>query len=218
MRNSLAYFIIGSLLGSGIASFLFMLDKNLIDVILSAWFKRMTFGLKYFNGDYKLWFITNNLVAILMIVVALLLIITMFLRKRKFHISYFRKYERENPKITLYSLYMIPIGALIINGALVSFFLTFIFLSQGIEKFSTALVLMMPHGVNEFIALILACSYGLAYIKLIKPLVLKRDWKGIVKMNKRVFYSQTTVIFIILIIIVVAFSGFIEGSLTALVK
>jgi len=218
MRNSLAYFVIGALLGSGIASILFIIDKNLVEIIINAWLKRVTFGLKYFGGNYKLWFITNNLVALLMIVVALVLIITMFLKRRRFHISYFRKYERENPRITLYSLYMIPIGALIINGALISFFLTYILWSQGIENFSTALALMMPHGVNEFIALILVSSYGLVYIKMIRPFVLKRNWNGITKTSKKFFFSQTTVVFIVIILILVVFSGVVEGSLSLLIK
>ena len=218
MRNSLAYFVIGALLGSGISSILFIIDKNLVEIIINAWLKRVTFGLKYFGGNYKLWFITNNLVALLMIVVALVLIICMFIRRRNTGILFFKRYEKENPRITLYSLYMIPIGALIINGALIFFFLTYILWSQGVENFSTALALMMPHGVNEFIALILVSSYGLVYIKMIKPFVLKRDWGSIKKTSKRLFFSQTTVVFIVIILILVVFSGVVEGSLSLLVK
>jgi len=217
IRNSLAYFLIGVLFGSSVASFLFLIDKKLIENILSAWFKRITFGLKYI-GDYKLWFILNNLVALLMIIAALILILDMFIRRRKFQIPYFRKYERENSMITLYSLYMIPIGALVINGALISLFLTYVLLSSGFATFSTAFVLMMPHGVNEFVALVLASSYGLAYIHLIEPFVLKRNWNDIKRTSRQFFFSQTTYVFIVLILVLIVFGGFIEGMLSILIK
>jgi hypothetical protein len=217
MKYSLIYFLIGVLLGSGVSSILFMIDKSLVERIISVWFKRMTFGLKYF-GDYKLWFILNNLVALLMVIVAIVLITSIFMRKRKFQISYFRKYEKENPMITLYSLYMIPIGALVINGSLVSLFLTYILLNAGIKTFSAAVAFMMPHGVNEFVALILASSYGLAYIQLIESSVLKRNWEDIKKTSKQFFRSQVTIIFIVLIVALVVFGGFIEGSLGTLIR
>jgi len=217
MRNSLAYFLIGALFGSGFASFLFILDKKLLETVISVWLTRATFGLKYLGGDYRLWFILNNFVAFLMIIVALVLLIGMFIKRRKFHVSYFAKYEKSHPKITLYSLYMMPIGALVINGALISLFLTFILLNEGFAKFSTALTLMTPHGLYEFIALILASSYGLAYIQLIKPFILKRDWKSIKKTSRQIFYSQTSIVFIFMILILVVFGGIIEGTLSILI-
>jgi hypothetical protein len=217
IRYSLIYFLIGVLFGTGISSFLFLIDKRIVETILDVWFRRITFGLKYV-GDYKLWFILNNLIALLMIVVALVLIIAMFMKRRRFQISYFRKYERKNPIITLYSLYMVPIGALIINGALISFFLTYVFLNSGIELFSTALMFMMPHGLSELVALVLASSYGLAYVQLIEPFVLKKSWKKIKETSRQFFFSQVTVIFIVIIFVLIVFSGFIEGSLSVLIR
>ena len=218
MRDSLLYLLIGALLGSGIGSFLFAADRKIIDSILSFWFKRMMFGLEYVGNDYRLWFILNNLMAFLMIIIAIFLIIFMFMKKKKFGNNYFKSYEEEHPIITLYSLYMMPIGALIINGALVSLFLTFTFLDGGFVKFSTALSLMMPHGLNEFIALILASSYGLAFIQTIEKLVLKKKWKEIRKISKKIFLSQITLLFIIFIIILVFFGGIAEGTLSLLLK
>jgi uncharacterized membrane protein SpoIIM required for sporulation len=113
---------------------------------------------------------------------------------------------------------MIPIGALVINGALISLFLTYVLLSSGFGTFSTAFALMIPHGVNEFVALVLASSYGLAYIHLIEPFVLKRNWKNITRTSRQFFFSQTTYVFIVLILVLIVFGGFIEGSLSVLVK
>ena len=218
MGLSFACSIIGVMLGSGFASFLFIVDKDIIKIILSAWLKRVTFGVEYFGGDYRLWFIVNNLIAFMMIVVSIVLLVSMFIKRRKMQISYFKNYEEKHPLVTLYSLYMIPIGALIINSALVSLFLTFIFFDQGAASFSTAFTLMMPHGAYEFIALILTSSYGLAYIKMIKQFVLKKNWRAVVKTSKQIFFSQTSVIFIIMILILVVFGGIIEGSLSMMLK
>jgi len=217
VRNSLAYFFIGIFFGSAISSFLFLLDENMLEKILNLWFERTTFGVKYF-GDYRIWFIANNLFALFMVIISLVIITSIFLRKRKLHHSYFADYENKHPIVTLYSLYMMPVGALLINGAIVSLFLTTILLRDGMEKFSTALSLITPHGLYEFLALILVASYSLSYIQIIKPLVLKKDWKGIKKASKKIFFSNTSMVFIFMIVILVVFGGIIEGSLSLLLK
>jgi hypothetical protein len=215
MPLTVVYFFIGSSLGTISSFLLFFLNRDFLVFLLEIWFRRLKIGLEVLGGHQTLWFIVNNIVALMIIVFASVLIFSFVLRKKKAP-KYFKRFnnlERHNPKITLYSAYMIPIGALVINGFLVSLFLTYALFNYGVESAASALILMVPHGVNELVALFLACSLGLAYLKIISPMIKKRQIDKSIKVGKSLLFSNTTLIFIVLIAILVVFSGFVEGIL-----
>jgi hypothetical protein len=215
MPLTIVYFFIGSSLGTIISFLLFFLNREFLTFLLEIWFNRLRIGLEILGGHQTLWFIINNIVALMLIILASVLIFSFVLRKKKAP-KYFKRFnnlERHNPKITLYSAYMIPIGALVINGFLVSLFLTYALFNYGIESAASALILMVPHGVNEIVALFIACSLGLAYLKIISPMIKKRQIDKSIKTGKSLLFSKTTLTFIVLIAILVVFSGFVEGVL-----
>jgi uncharacterized membrane protein SpoIIM required for sporulation len=80
------------------------------------------------------------------------------------------------------------------------------------------LALTLPHGTIEIIALLLASSLVLAYLKILKPTILKGNLKQAVKIAKKLLASQVTLFFVVLIILLLFFSGIMEGVLILLVK
>lgn len=215
LTPSSLYFVIGSFLGVFSGLTLFVFNKDLLDFILTVWFKRILFGTTIFGNQYTFWFVLNNIVVLLLIVVASILIMFLIMRKRKY-ISYdrFGIMEKQHPRITLLSLYVIPIGALMINGFLLSLFVFYVLFNYGFDKFVTSMLLLLPHGINEILALFLASSLALSYIKILSPLILARKWNSCRKVGKELLSSRVTLFIITLIAILVLFSGFIEGALT----
>lgn len=212
------YFVIGSLFGALTSFVLFNLNKELLMFILDAWFKRLMFGLTLFGTrNYTLWFVVNNIIALLLVIVASVLIMVFVIkgrtRFRTWKFDRFRKFETRRPKITLYGIYIVPIGALMINGFLVSLFAVYIFLDAGMSHFIDVLMLLLPHGINELIALVLASSLGLSYIKILSPLILARRWDECIETGKKFLSSNVTLFFMIIIAILIVFSGFIEGAI-----
>jgi uncharacterized membrane protein SpoIIM required for sporulation len=130
----------------------------------------------------------------------------------------FRSFEKRRPKIILSALYIIPIGALTINGFLLSLFSTYVLLNYGKEKFLFAILLTFPHGINEILALLFATSLVLAYLQILKPIILRGNLKLAVKKIKNLIASRVTIFFTILIILLVLFSGVLEGILTMFLK
>ena len=223
MPYAFLYYLIGSLLGALLGFVLFNLNKELLLFILTAWFKRLMFGLDIFGAkNYTLWFVINNTIALILVVVASVLIMTLVIKRRlqlkglkKF--DTFRRLEARRPKITLYGIYIVPIGALVINGFLVSLFTAYIFLDMGMSQFVNVAMLLLPHGINELIALLIASSLGLSYIKILSPLIIKRKWEECIKTGKELLGSKVTLFFIVVIALLVLFSGFLEGALGLLV-
>jgi len=111
---------------------------------------------------------------------------------------------------------MIPSGVLFINGFVISFFSIYVLLNLGYGKFVEILLIMIPNGLTEILALMLACSLGFSYLDVLKPFIMKMMWKECVKNGKRLFNSKTTFYIMILISLLIIFSGFIEGSLESL--
>lgn len=218
MPNSLAYFFTGFFVSILFGYFIFYFNKSLYETILSLWSKRLLFGLGLFGNNYSFWFVLNNIIVLFLIIVASILMIFLVMRRKNFGFSSRPKIiERRHPKITLISLYMIPIGALIINGFLIGLFLTYIFLNYDFHKFIESFLLILPHGINEILALVLATSLSLTYIKILSPLILNRKWDACRKKGKELLVSKVTLFVVCLIAILVLFSGFIEGLLTLLI-
>jgi len=214
---TLLYFLIGVITGAVFGYGLFYTKKSLYEYILSLWFKRILFGVKFLDNQYILWFILNNFVVMILIVVGSVLILMNVFRTRKFfQHRRFQSIERHHPRMTTASLYMIPIGAVFVNGFLISFFSTFVFLNLGYSKLIDLLLLLSPHGINEILALLLASSLGLSYVKIMEPLILKKRWNEAISVGKKMIFSKTTLYVLAFIAILVVFSGFIEGALTQL--
>lgn len=208
------YFVLGSVAGGAFGHYLFYSNKIFYEFLLTVWFKRILFGVKFLNNQYIFWFILNNFTAMLVAIAASLLVLTQIAKRKTYLFARkFKMSEKRHPKITLLSLYMIPTGALIINGFLISLFLTFILLSNGFDKFVLILLKLSPHGVGELLALFLATALGLSYIKILSPLILSKKWNLCVKESKNLFLSWVTILFIFLIAVLVVFSGFVEGIL-----
>jgi uncharacterized membrane protein SpoIIM required for sporulation len=187
----------------------------------------MLFGLEFMSslvGEkyYTLWFILNNLVVMLVVIAASVFILTRISSRPRFlekkfkgfkNFSKFRNVERRRPKMTLFSLYMVPVGALILNGFLIALFATYVFLTYGQNSF-TALALLVPHGINEVIALILAASLGVSYLKVMSPLILRGNMKGAIAVGGRLLRTKATFYVIVIILTLIVFSGFVEGALS----
>lgn len=205
------FFILGIILGIIVGYILFNINKGIFENIIRIWSNKILFG---FNVIGSSWFMINNLIAILVIILAFMVILGIFYKTskhtRKFNI------ERKNPEITLFGLYIIPFGASFINGFFLSFFSIYILLSFGFEKFAIAVLLQYPHGIVEIPALILATSLALAYIEIIRPFVLKVDWKKCIIKGKKLVFSRVTLFFVIVILILIIFSGFIEKMLASI--
>jgi uncharacterized membrane protein SpoIIM required for sporulation len=204
------FFLSGIILGIIVGYALFNINKGIFEDIIKLWSTRILFG---FNLMGSSWFMINNLIAILIIILAFILILGMFYKTPK-HTRRFN-IERNNPKITLFGLYIIPFGASLINGFFLSLFSIYILLNFGLEKFAIAVLLQYPHGIVEIPALILASSLALAYIEIVRPLVLKADWKKCVSKGKELIFSRVTLFFVIVILILIIFSGFIERMLAS---
>jgi uncharacterized membrane protein SpoIIM required for sporulation len=218
---SFLYFAVSSVVGFATGLILSLINKAWLDYLIQLWVRRTTFGLEYFNGNYKLWFITNNLVAMLMILVGIMLLAMMIMRRRYVARSSMqwkaRSFEKHHPHVTLYSFYMLPIGALAINGFLISLFLSYSYLSFPTEKFITSFLLLLPHGFSELLALFIASSLGLVFIKKMRPYILSGEWPKAVGASKNMLRSRATIIIVIFIILLIFFSGFIEGSLISVI-
>lgn len=216
--NALAYFFVSFLASIVLGFFIFSLKKSLYETILNLWFKRLLFGFNFFGKSNPFWFTLNNIIVMLLIVLATALMVFLIMRRKPSGFSSRpRMMERRHPKITLASLYMIPIGALVINSFLIGFFLTYAFLNYGFNEFKTSVLLLVPHGINEMLALILATSLALAYIKILSPFVLSRRWDVCRKKVKELLLSNVTMFVVFLIILLTLFSGFVEGMLTLLI-
>ena len=212
MPLAVVYYFIGSCLGTIIGFALFFLYKRFLIFLLEVWFRRITIGIRLLNGYYTLWFILNNLVALMLVIVMSVFIFTSVLKSRR--AKRFDFLEHHKPKITLYSAYMIPIGALMINGFLVNLFLTYTLFTYGVEKTTAAVILMIPHGINEFVALLFASSLGLAYLNILSPIIRRKQFGKALTLGKSLLFSNTTFVFIALIALLVVFSGFVEGILS----
>jgi len=218
---SFLYFAVSSVIGFTTGLILFAANKEWLDYLIQLWIRRTTFGLQYFNGNYKLWFITNNLAAILMIVVGILLLAVMIMRRKYVARNSMqwkaRMFEKHHPRVTLYSFYMLPVGALAINGFLISLFLSYSYLNFTTEKFLTSFLLLLPHGVSELLALFIASSLGFEFIKKMRPYIMSGEWPKAVVASKNLLHSRATIIIFIFIILLILFSGFIEGSLVSVI-
>jgi hypothetical protein len=207
------YFLMGSVAGFLFGYFLFNFNKSSYEFILTLWFKRLLFGVKFVGNQYIFWFIINNFTAMLLAIAAALLILTQIARRKDYLFAKrFKFTEKRHPKITLFSLYMIPIGALIINGFLISLFLTFVLLNNGFDQLTLILLKLSPHGVGELLGLFLATSLGLCYIKILSHLILSKKWNLSIKESKKLFFSNVTIFYIFLIAVLVVFSGYLEGT------
>ena len=214
MPRAFLYLIIGSLLGITIGFVLFYTNKPIFELILVIWSRKILFGAEFFGSEnYSLWFIINNLIALLLVVTATIMILTHISKTPTFYVAKrFRKLEKHRPKITVFGLYIIPIGAVIINGFLISLFATYVLLIYEFGRFFDVMMLLLPHGIGELLALLLASSLGLAYLKILTPLILKKKWKSCIKTGEQLLKSRTTLFIVIAIIVLVIFSGLLEGS------
>lgn len=201
------FFFTGSILfGFLVGYLLFNFNKNLFEGIINLWSGRILIGFNLFG---PLWFMLNNLIAISLIILAFMLIVYIYFKTSK------SRLREQHSKITLFGLHIIPFGALFINGFFTSLFSAYILLNYGIEKFAIAFLFQYPHGINEMIALLFATSLSLAYIEVIRPFVLKNDWKNCVEKGKELILSKTTLLFVILILALIIFSGLLEGILAS---
>lgn len=208
------WFLFGSAVGFVTSVSLFYSNKELLEFILTVWFKRILFGLKIIGSEhFVFWFILNNLTALLLIFVALILIMMLVFKRKMRFFKRHAIFEKHHPRITLMGLYILPLGALFVNGFLIVLFSTYVLLNYGQEKFITTIMLLAPHGINEIAALFLSSSLGLAYLEILSPLILKRKWSKAIKRGKELLKSKITFIFILLIVILVVFGAFVESIL-----
>jgi hypothetical protein len=214
--STLAYLFYGFIGGAIFGFSLFYIDKSLYQAILQTWFKRILFGAALLQKNYILWFIANNLIALVFAIVGFVLLLILISRRRRFTSNRFVAFERHHPKITLASLYMIPIGALFINSFLISVLLTYVYLTEGFQKLMLIFAAIFPNGINEILALILASSLALSYLKIMKPLILKNKMKEAIKLSKQLIFSKTSLYIFIFIVILIVFAAYLEGSAISL--
>ncbi|MFH0711357.1 MAG: hypothetical protein V1944_02155 [Candidatus Aenigmatarchaeota archaeon] len=218
LPKAVTYLIIGFILGATVGYFLFSISRASYEVILSSWFKRVMFGAKLLNNQYVLWFIINNFVALILAIAGGVLIITNIGRKRAGYSKRFQVFEKHHPKVTMFSLYMLPIGALLINSFLIAFFLMYVYLSRGYDQLIQSLSVLSLNGITEMLALVLAASLGLSYVKVLEPFIMKRKWKESIGLGKKVVWSKTSFYVFVLIAILIVFSAYAEGIGVLLLK
>jgi len=217
LKTAIKYFLLSIVFGIVSCFLLFKINKEILETILNLWSKRILLGIIFLGEKFSVsWFIANNIIALMLIIVGCLLILILPRSKGRF--KKFKDIERQRPKIILSALYIIPLGALAINGFFLSLFFTYILLNFGKEKFLLALALTFPHGTIEILALLFASSLVLAYLKILKPIILKGNLKRAVKVAKRLLASRVTLFFIAIIILLLFFSGIIEGILALLLN
>ena len=208
----ISYLILGFILGAIFGYFLFYVSRSFYEFILSSWFQRIMFGAKYLDNQYTLWFVINNFLALTLAIVGGMFLLINIGKKRSTFSNRFKSYERYHPKVTVFSLYMLPIGAILINSFLISLFLIFAYLNNGYQTFLLSVGALVPHGVNEIFALVLASSLGLSYVKILEPIIMKKKWEEAIKTGKQMVFSKTTLYIFIFIAILILFSAFLEGS------
>jgi uncharacterized membrane protein SpoIIM required for sporulation len=113
---------------------------------------------------------------------------------------------------------MLPIGALLINSFLISFFIVYVYLSRGYDQFIQSIQILSMNGITEMLALVLAATLGLAYVKILEPLILERKWKEAIQVGKKMVFSKTSLYIFIFIAILVVFSAYAEGIGVLLLK
>lgn len=210
------YYILGSIAGLAFGYLMFAADRSSLEALLNMWSKRLLLGIELGGGDWNaLWFILNNLAVMLVVIGASVFILVQISRK-PLMIRKFKRF-REPPKMTMFGLYIVPIGAMVLNGFLIAMFASYIYLAYGIESFTSAVVLMIPHGINEILALTLACSLGIASINAIKPYVMKGQSEKAIKVGKSILRSKATFYILIIIATLIVFSGMVESLLSTLI-
>jgi uncharacterized membrane protein SpoIIM required for sporulation len=113
---------------------------------------------------------------------------------------------------------MIPLGALLINGFLVALLLAYTMLNFGFQNFEGLSLILLPHGINEILGLLFSSALGLSYLEVLKPYILSKRWDEAKKIGGQLLFSRTTAIVAVWIIILIIFSGFLEGSFAVLLK
>lgn len=219
--KGLMYFIIGVLSGAFFSIATFIINKDFIETLLDMWSSRLLFGIELVGENwYSLWFIANNLLVMIVVIAASVFILVQISRrppKVSKRLKKFRDIEKKYPEITVAGLYIVPIGALIINGFIISMFATYVYLNYGITSFINAVMLMIPHGINEIVALVLACSLGMSYLKIMRPYIMKKNQKKAISIGKELLFSRTSLYMFVLIIILIVFSGLLEGMMSTIV-
>jgi hypothetical protein len=219
MPLAFLYYIVGSLLGAAASFALFAVDKSFLEFVLTVWFKRLLLGLTLLGSkNYTLWFVINNMAALMLVIIASVMIMMLVLGRRatfekSWRFKRFGTIERRRPRITLFGIRIVPVGALLINGFLIAMFATYVLLGMGYDYFVDVVMLLLPHGINEVVALVIASSVGLAYIRILSPFILARRWDDCTMLGKSMLKSRVTFFFMTLIAILVVFSGFLEGAL-----
>ena len=212
-------FVLGLSSGFVFGSIVFKFDREVYQILVEVWSKRVLFGANYLGGNYGVWFILNNLMVMALLVgVSLLFMMFVLYRKKSFWVKKFGDREARHPKLILLSLYILVVGTVVMNGFMISLFLSGIFLQDGFQNLKLAIFILLPHGLSEVLALSLSSSLGLIYIEKLKPLILKRKFEDAVATAKLLLRMPTTKFTLALIIILVIFSGFLEGSLSVLFK
>jgi len=209
---SLYYFAVGLAVGEVAGLLLYNINRAAYEYLLNLWSQRIFWGAPIFG--VRNWFILNNLIAMFLIVAATVIMMVLIFKRRKYQNRRFALFEKHHPKITLLSLYMVPIGALIVNGFSLSFFLTYGLLKLGFQVFTTSVLLTLPHGINEILGLLFATSLGLNYLDVLSPYIVRKQRAQAMRIGKKLLYSQTTFFVFVFIVILIIFSGFIEGNLT----
>lgn len=76
------YLIVGFVVGAVVGFVMFFVNKDFYLLILTTWFKRILFGAKFLDNQYVLWFVINNLAAMLLAIVGGVLLIITIGRRR----------------------------------------------------------------------------------------------------------------------------------------
>lgn len=207
-----AYLILGFFLGAVFGYFLFFTNQHAIfSFIVAILFERLLFGAQILGNHYTLWFAINNSFALILAIVGGILLLVSIGRRRRRFSNRFASFEKYHPKITLSSLYMIPIGATIINSFLISLLLAFIYFTEGYSKLVLGIISILPNGITEIFALLLATSLGLSYVKIMEPFILKKKWREAINVGKKMVFSRTSLYVFIFVIFLILFSAYLEG-------
>jgi hypothetical protein len=199
------------LFGIGLTYFLHVFNPVVLEILVRVWSERLLLGMRLFGVT---WFILNNVLAMFLLLTACFLILIWVTKTPEYYLTkVFKRARKYRARLIWFGLRLIPMGALFVNSFLITLLLSWVWLKFGSGVALNIALLLLPHGLNELIALVLATSLVLAYLHVLSPFVLAERWKEAARQAKSLLVAKPTLVIALIILAQLTLSGAIEGVL-----
>jgi hypothetical protein len=202
----LAWLAIGALSGIGIASML-SFNPTYLDALVELFSRRLLLGMPLLGTS---WFVFNNLLAFLSLIAGCGLILLGVTKTPEYLITSLKGMRSYRSRIILLGLHILPKGAAFLNAFVTGLLLTWSWFRLGVGVVRI-IALLIPHALNELVALVLITSLVLAHVKLLSTLILEERWADARQRLKELMGSSTSCALILIVLIQVLLSGLIEA-------